>query len=411
MKNFNYLFLILFWGTLSCSNVDQMDSQSSVPDEQNSLINLIKEFDTNHYGVVSKSSTTSELTIKNVETKTYTFNIKDETSNLLKSNSYNAKSLESATVVVSTVEFEKNGKSGFSIASDDERINKVYAYSEYGQLSDTVYNIPLKDYLSKIEQACKKDLINYYQDKNTKATVYHLIVNPITNLEWDQTAPYNLLCPTCSSISWEYAGRCPAGCTPVAAAQVIAYLCPPSLSSYNISSLRAIKSYPLGTTTGSWTSNMSVFIRYIGTCLSAKYACDGTGANYSEIGEEFDRWGILHKYYEDKNIDLNWLAYNLYSKRPHLTSGFTKKPRSGHSWVWEGIDCYHSGISSQYQRVYIEPGRTVMLYCNWGWGGRSNGWYVDYETPTGQGTYLDDNIQLYITGTSFTVPPTPASAN
>ena len=81
---------------------------------------------------------------------------------------------------------------------------------------------------------------------------------------------------------------------------------------------------------------------------------------------------------------------------PHLTSGFRKNPRGGHTWIWDGIRGYVNGSSIEVDAIH----------CNWEWNNPSgsypvvnlNGWYASYEQPDpNQESYLDDNVQLYIT--------------
>jgi hypothetical protein len=81
---------------------------------------------------------------------------------------------------------------------------------------------------------------------------------------------------------------------------------------------------------------------------------------------------------------------NLRDGDVHITSGFTKRPRKGHAWIWDGIYCVAN--SNNVSKLYA-------LHCNWGWGGYCDGWYYNnlHETPNnGSGKpYLDDNVQLY----------------
>lgn len=403
-----FLTILLGIGLLGCSDNEEPISKSSasLSEECNVSIQLIKDFGKTHScPTLTKSTSSSDLIIKDVRSKVYYFEVEDSIVNRSPRLQRLSSNSDSLSVTLYTVEFEKNGNSGFAIASGDERISNVYAYTENGQLSDTLYNVGLKYTLANIENVCKDELIRYYNQPKKTATATPLLVQPFTNLEWNQTAPYNQLAKVCSSAGWAYAGRCPAGCTTIAVAQAVAWLLPPKVTGFYLESLRKIKSYPLGATTGDWVSNMANYIRYIGNCVNIEYSCEGSGALIKDIRDEFDTWGIHYSYAEDKNVDLDMLAYNLVKELPHITSGFTKKPRKGHSWIWEGIDCKLTGTTDGHSRLYLDYSVTPKLYCNWGWGGSSNGWYVSYEQPEGHDKpYLDDNCQLYITGTSFSRP-------
>lgn len=399
-------FLPFLLGIFACSNSDEvsMDSKFQTSNEYDATLKLVQNFgETHNCTSLTKSTKSDDFVIKNVRSKVYQFGIEDS---IIENSKFSRSNLsELSKVTLYTIEFKKNGNNGFTIASGDERINNVYAYTENGQLSDTLYNIGLRYTLSNIEYACKNDLINYYKQPTTKATPSRILVQPFTNLEWNQTAPYNQFAKVCSSAGWSYAGRCPAGCTTIAVAQSVAWLLPPKVTGYYLESLRKIKSYPLGATTGNWVSNMANYIRYIGNCVNIDYSCGGSGAEIKDIRDEFNTWGIYYFYAEDKNVDLDRLAYNLVKKLPHITSGFTKNPREGHAWIWEGIDAMLKGTTDGHSRLYLDYSVTPKLYCNWGWGGSSNGWYVSYEQPdTYDRPFLDDNCQIYITGTSFSRP-------
>jgi len=119
---------------------------------------------------------------------------------------------------------------------------------------------------------------------------------------------------------------------------------------------------------------------------------------------EFSSWGINHSYV-DGNVDLGRVAYNMWNGFPHITSGVKKNAKVGHAWIWEGIRCNVSSINHSNGKIQISG--SPLLYCNWGWGGSSNGWFANYEDAVVNGEirrYIDDNRQIYITGTSYSFP-------
>lgn len=377
--------------------------------EYEATLHLIKEFEETHGTTTTKSVNLTDMEVTNVIEKEYLIELDDE---IIQTKSSEEPIEKTQKIKLYTVEFKKGETKGFSIATADKRVNRVYAFVPKGEIADTVFNLGFKEALWDLEVACKNDLKNYYvsDDISTKATVVrnHYVVQPITRLEWDQNAPYNLYCGTegsCTGINWSYRNRPPAGCVPIACAQIIAYLCPPALSSSNISSLRTIPSWPTGATTGDWTSNIAVFIRSVGTMVGVKYKCDGSPANIKSIRDEFNSWGVQYST-KDGNINHELLAYNLYRGYPHLTQGISKKTNVGHAWIWEGLDCYGE-LNHTAKRIILAPNSSYMLYCNWGWGGYDNGWFSkDYiEKPTDEpAPYLKDNYQIYITGTTFAIP-------
>jgi hypothetical protein len=381
---------------ICCTNAYENEPQPQAEEQENRspIIRLLEEFKESHSIPLTKTSSFLEFNIVNIETETYTCDVADQLED-----SPVLDALESDEtpdlfeVEIHTVEFENGGNKGFAIVSDDERINRVYAYTESG------------------ETVCEQDLLHFYNNEKASTKggfASRLLVQPITGLLWNKCAPYNQLVPACSGVGAIYAGHAPAGCTPVAIAQAVAYLCPPSLSSSNINSLRNVGSYTDGTTEEAWVNNMASWVRYIGTCVGVNYGCSGSGAWISNITDEFNTWGINYSIGIDVNVNIQSMAYNLYKGYPHITTGFTKNPREGHTWLWEGIDCYQTEISSSTKKVTIVPNTMVTVYCNWGWGrNSSSGWYAqaNMEHPSDKPlSFLDDNEQLYITGTTFTVP-------
>ncbi|MDR0230583.1 MAG: C10 family peptidase [Dysgonamonadaceae bacterium] len=403
MKKTFYLLIALI--AIGCTqNFDSDNFLLSESIENNAAIELVKSFAESIKGnqIEARSAIQSNMIITEIESKTLYFDISED----LRSQRSNIDS-KSVSVQLKTVKFNRNGKSGFSIVSDDSRTNRVYAYVENGSLSDTTFNIGLTIALEKIERACEYDLVDYYKNEKfvpTRAD-FPLLVNNILPTYWDQTAPFNLSAPptSCSRPNeWAYAGRAAAGCTPVAVSQAVAFLCPPAISqNFDLLTLRQ-SNFQSGSISGPNIGNLSTFIGYIGYCVNASYGCN-TGAWSKEIRDEFSSWGIFYQFYSNTNIDLGKLAQNLNYHLPHITSGFRKSPREGHTWLWTGIHCWCSGIKSNGEYI-VYPG-TVLLYCNWGWGGSSDGWFVEYERPDpNKPSFLDDNDQLYITGTSYVRP-------
>lgn len=390
--------------------------------EFNKALESLKEFGSAHGngGARLKSLDMSGLNVLNVEERTYTFNrselgVRKENLSRLMALSSKTRFEEKVSVKVYTVSFEKDGYKGYAIMSGDDRTSKVYVYVPYGDLSDTTYIAGAKDVIENVENMCRQDLRNYFtrgeneggQTVTTMASKpTHLVVQPLTGLAWNQTYPYNKYAPySCSNIDAAYNGLAPAGCTPIAIAQVVAYLCPPAISSkYDLPLLRKyrfVDSYfPIDI-----QNKVGRFIKEgIADLVNTHYGCEGTKAKIRYIRDDFDDWGIDYDYAEDKNVDCGKVAYNLMNGYPHITCGFTKRPRSGHTWIFEGVDCYYTGVNNG--KLVIADHSRFMFYCNWGWGGTSNMWYIRFETPNNPdgspgGTYLDDNCQLYIYNTRF----------
>jgi hypothetical protein len=374
-------------------------------------INTVKRFDLKLQNTGGKVSTKSldinlsEINVISAEEIIYTFDLeaivmnKESNNASLRSSSMNNKESVNPEMKIYTITFEKDGKKGFAIATGDERVKDgIYAFVPEGNLSDTTFNVGLRDVLYNMQNVYENDLVEYYNNSNEittyASTKYTLEVTPLTGLNWGGSSPYNKNLPYCPSSGTNIN----AGSVAVACAQVSAYLSPPSIEkAYNLESIRDISRF-FSNGSGAGYEDVARFYANIALLTNTSYDCNNRTSTSAirNIRNDFDSWSVSHSYADDKNIDLESLAYNLYKAYPHITSGFTKNPRQGHAWVWEGIYCSYSSIDNSAKKIKLTNDIKLMLYCNWGWHGVDNGWFSDFERPTGKATYLDDNCQIYI---------------
>ena len=94
----------------------------------------------------------------------------------------------------------------------------------------------------------------------------------------------------------------------------------------------------------------------------------------------------------DANVDINKLSRNIQRGNHHISAGMRKDPRSGHVWIWDGVQVNANS-------------EVTLVHCNWGHGftsgiSDSDGWYtisrMEQPDPDMQ-PYFDDNVQIYIT--------------
>ncbi|HCC52385.1 MAG TPA: hypothetical protein DEQ30_10290 [Porphyromonadaceae bacterium] len=417
-------FVFIFSG---CSNdsmfLESKDTYEIKKDiEYESVVEKIIDFSKTHSDspniTVRSSDLGDNMVILNSKKKTYSFDLDSIIQNSKRNNEIKLRTSQledESEISVYTIEFKKNGTKGFAIATSDERIKGgVYAYTPYGELSDTTYNLGLKWTLHQIERICELELIHYYSNDKEASTIKRaaavsserLLIEPLTGLTWNQTAPYNNYVPlNCSNLYWTYNGKAYAGCTAISCAQVIAYLSPFAIrDQYELEYIKSRRyltgdpDYPSVTD----ANKVARFISYVGDVVGMDYKCSGSSAAIKNIIPKLQEWEIRSEHRKDENVDLSRLAYNLSLGYPHITSGIDKSTKSGHSWIWEGIDCYVTGLDFLNGKYNIASSPSVQLYCNWGWGGSSNGWYANFEEPIDDITgkriswYVDDNCQLYI---------------
>lgn len=367
------------------------------------VINLVKNFEITAQTKSGNNSTDDEeIIINNWEKTTYTFPV--AANPLIHSLSSDAP--DSTNVDLYFITFQKGEQEGYSIACSDERINRIYAYTEAGHISDTTNNIALARIIELIPNIVKLDLQKYYcNELQTKATSTYISYGPYLKTLWHQGPPFNNLLPLCDKADSWLNGRVPAGCVAIATAQTIAYYQKFKGSYYGNANIDFNDlTFPgvIYDNDPFETRQMQAarFIKEVGTFCQIKYNCeDDKVSGSSQIASAalyLTEQGYSCRVVKNANVDLYQLYLNLSKKNVHLTGGNQKlKGSPGHAWVWDGIRGNLSGTTLT----------NVLLHCNWGnsteegstenW---SNGWFASYEQPIpSEPPFLDNNQQCYIT--------------
>lgn len=346
----------------------------------------------------------------------------------------NAEVSQKDTVSVYFVEYRNNDEIGFSVASDDYRIPYVFAQSDKGSLSDTIFNKGLSMYLSCIKDICQSKVKKYYieraSEKNTTrgmyskykpsiikpATKFYHIgddwidvtvsevtdgyvikdVNPLLKTEWSQQAPYNNKCDN---------GNSPAGCVPVATAQIMAYFKKPYTTQYWDELTVSSKVSILNT---SLSDRVSTLLRTVGSGVDVSYSPSGSGADFEDAASYLKSVGINCTFID--NINTNTIQSSLNASKPVMLAGRRNNPfpfvyTDGHAWIVDGHFSFNYYAVTSYYELYMpdlypnnvsdsdwqnclntDPlwtdaawRNTTYYHINWGWGGTSNGYYTDVD--------------------------------
>ena len=187
-------------------------------------------------------------------------------------------------------------------------------------------------------------------------------IDKLLRTKWHQDAPFN------NRIHYipDSPERRPAGCTTIAAAQILARIknIPPTNISSDVLS--------------TWDSLEQVVDEYDmpvadSLAIIIKAMADGIGVKYNYLGSggTFATPSMVKRYLERIGCSVskyNSLSDNVRSKI--ISSLRSQKPvffvsldgLYGHAWVFDGYGANHSGS---------------FLHCNFGWkNGNSNGWYI-----------------------------------
>ncbi|MCL2651085.1 MAG: C10 family peptidase [Candidatus Azobacteroides sp.] len=279
------------------------------------------------------------------------------------------------------------GESGFVIVSGDDIAVPVLGYSDTGAYDpnnlspEFVYY--LDDCLAKeIEQAIAQGIPQCENAKeqwdsflnentNTLRASNTVCVAPLVLTKWNQSSPYNALCPS-GSVT---------GCVATALAQIMKY--------WNCPATRDLTIPTYTTTTNRWTipeigsrdynwanmtytysssslpqeNNAVAALMYdVGAGVKMDYDRNGSGAPVSNVTPALVNYfkydsGIsclYRDYYSNKDWT-NRIRSELDAKRPVFYVGYSSS--SGHAFVCDGYDSDN------------------LFHFNWGWGGSSDGYF------------------------------------
>jgi hypothetical protein len=275
---------------------------------------------------------------------------------------------------------------GFIIVSGDDATKPVLAYSD-----DTTFptaNIPsnllywLDFYKSEIKYAQQTSLSTTLLDTITLAksssSTSTVVVQPLlANIKWDQTGPYNLLCPFSSTDN----ARSLTGCVATAMAQIMKYNQWPVKGTGSFSytdGTNGTLTANFGNTTYDWgnmpdtygsvsttakqDTAVATLMYQCGVSVSMTYSPSGSSALVSDAA-------VALKNYFGYDTDLNIYTRDFYSSTDWKNMIKTELNASrlvmyggttgtfGHAFVCDGYDS------------------NDLFHINWGWSGYYNGYF------------------------------------
>ena len=293
--------------------------------------------------------------------------------------------------------FSMSEAGGFVIVSNDDRTLHILGFSETGVLD--LENMPdeqrawLQGYADEIAWLKLHDagIAPMGTTRGSRAGSHETeTIEPLLTTTWAQRAPYNDLCP-------EYASgkRAVTGCVATAMAQVMNY------HKWPVAATEAIPGYQDGygahqtdleATTFDWgnmldsysggetteqNTAVATLMQYCGYSLEMNYG-PTSGTNMFKVAPALKTYFGYNEtttyisrsfYTNDKWEDI--IYHELASNRPVIYGG--QSTGGGHAFVCDG-----------YRHEYA----TDFFHINWGWGGKSDEYYVlsVLDPYSGQGT-------------------------
>lgn len=293
--------------------------------------------------------------------------------------------------------FNYAADAGYVVIAGDDRAPAVLAYSDQGSFDPD--NIPdaMRYVLDGFAARIAALRHSPYLAASALSPRDH-DVKPLLTCNWDQSGPYNDLCPTYVNKDGE-TERCPTGCAVTAVAQIMYYHKWPKQGtgshSYecNVNSqTKQTLSADFGATTyrwddmrdcytGSYTqqqgSAVATLMYHLGVAAEARYGAQ-SGANpyrlMMALSRNFGYSKAMRMCFRSAMTTADWekLLYGeLDAKRPVFLTGYSDE--AGHSFVLDGYD------------------RDGYFHVNWGWGASNNGYFLitwlnpDDNTTAGKG--------------------------
>jgi hypothetical protein len=275
--------------------------------------------------------------------------------------------------------FNRGTNQGFVIISGDNSLPAVLGYTDHGDYDEAQLPPALLDLIKLYAQLSTKATANKLPPrKAATANTAWTDVDPLIQTYWNQSAPYNNLCPYLTGTTT----RSITGCVATAACQILYYYrrdLPATLQAttptYGYGAAPVTTSYPAGTLinwdllqlgyNGSEPSDIIYPVALLNAAVGAAtwltYG-SSTSGQISNVPSTYSSYFNLNStclYKGGSQSDWENMLYNeLKGRRPILYSGVTTS-NSGHAFI---VDGYNASSN--------------LYHFNFGWGGVANGYFT-----------------------------------
>ena len=301
---------------------------------------------------------------------------------------------------------------GFIIVSGDDALAPIVGYST--EYTDENSEMPaalvewLNEYCMYVDDV-RAGKVTHVQ-KSAKAG--KTAIAPMLQTTWDQSAPYNNMCPEVNG------QKTPTGCTATAMAQIMKFhewpVTPIKAISWKSNITGKTETIDLTKRTYNWDNmlpnyhngytaeqakEVAQLMVDVGKAINSSYSPEGTGSNdlyatsafvnvfdYSKAVRTIKRTDVT----EDEYVTA--IRENLEARQPVMSVGYGINYEGGHAYVFDGID------------------ENDMIHIDWGWNGAFNGYFdMTYMTPAGIGT--GGGTGTYNVGQAIIVNIAPSGEN
>ena len=265
---------------------------------------------------------------------------------------------ETFDVKVATLKFDNS--LGYTVFPGDARPNRVFFFTENGNIADTADIQPLKELIDCAPYIAIETM--QVEPENGTRTEERVYIDNICRFQWGQGTPYNWYGSVCNCIccSSFWGGQTPMGCSTVAVAQAIATMGTFHGTYYGNKDLdfsKMLSSYLGATVEQKW--QISGYMHEIAHGCQVKYGCAGKGGSKTTLKAAYRYLKDLgfDCDFSEKSLDVNRVIVGLKKGIPLLMRG--GEGEDGHQWIITGICKQTYGYD---------------FWANWGRDGFSDGW-------------------------------------
>ena len=262
---------------------------------------------------------------------------------------------------------------GFTIVTADDRLPRVIGFSENGQFDYD--RLPdnmkwwLSQYTDEITAFLKADPNLAKRPLNKAKASDRQEIKPLLTSKWNQTEPYNNMCP----IDQRTGQRSVTGCVATAMAQVMRHYQWPinptgSNGGYIFSGTtldwgNMIDEYISGKYSTTQATAVAELMRQCGASVNMQYSSYASGAYTSDVPI------ALYTYFDyDISMELQFRDYHTMSDWNNIVYAELEANRP----------VYYSGNSSMGGHAFVCDGylSNNFFHFNWGWGGYQDGYFL-----------------------------------
>ena len=290
--------------------------------------------------------------------------------------------------------FDRREGPGFVIVAGDDRLPQVLGYSTTGTFDSDNLPLAMQDWMAEMNREIA--YLQTHSGVKAHKPVQRTPVAPLMTTRWDQSWPYNLLCPT-YTLGNGTSERAVTGCVATAMTQIMNYhqwpLQGTGSHTYNcnvndtdpttLSADFSQSVYEWDKMLDSYDGNSSEESCYAvaklmsdaGISIDMGYGSSSGAQETAVLKALTSYFGYSNRHYllsRDLYAADEWdqlLVDEISAGRPALYCGYsyTQGSLGGHAFVFDGIDA------------------DGLFHVNWGWGGNSDGFFMVSLLAPGSG--------------------------